>query len=300
MSQISAHRAAARVLDLPDGVVGVLDSLPRHAAPTRATALFVPGYTGSKEDFAPLLDPLADAGYRVVAMDQPGQYESVGPTDHAAYSVDWLGMVVCAVVKELDAGPVHLVGHSFGGLVARAAVLAEPASFRSLTLMGSGPAALGGSRRERMDALEPLLARGMAVVYEAVERLAAGDARWREGPPELRAFLKTRFIASSAAGLKGMGNALLSEPDRVDELAASGVPLLVCHGADDDAWQPATQAEMARRLGAAHVVIPEAVHSPAIENTASTVATLREFWRRHAGAGALLRYARSKLRPAVS
>ncbi|HEV2088976.1 MAG TPA: alpha/beta fold hydrolase [Cryptosporangiaceae bacterium] len=281
MSQISTHRGVARRLDLSDGSVGVLDSLPARGVPARATALLVPGYTGSKEDFVPLLDPLADAGYRVVAMDQPGQYESVGPDDHAAYTVDWLGTVVCGVVKELDAGAVHLLGHSFGGLVARAAALAEPALFRSLTLMGSGPAALGGSRRERMAALEPLVPRGMAVVYDAVERLAAGDPRWRQSPAELRAFLKARFVASSAAGLLGMGNALLSEPDRVAGLAAAGIPVLVCHGVDDDAWRPVTQAEMARRLGATHVAIPAAVHSPAIENTAATVATLREFWRQH-------------------
>jgi pimeloyl-ACP methyl ester carboxylesterase len=277
VSQLSEHSAQPRTLELPDGRVAVLDSPP--VGEHRATALLVPGYTGSKEDFAPLLDPLSAAGLRVVAMDQPGQYQSPGPDKPGEYTVAWLGAAVCAVAKALHDGPVHLLGHSFGGLVSRQAAIAEPGSFRSLTLLCSGPAALGGARKHRMDAIEPLLPLGMAAVYAAVEELAMLDPRWQESTPQVKAFLKERFVASSAAGLKGMGDALVTEPDRVDELAATGLPVLVCYGALDDAWLPATQAAMAARLGAREVVIAGAGHSPAIEKTADTVEALLSFWR---------------------
>jgi pimeloyl-ACP methyl ester carboxylesterase len=36
---------------------------------------------------------------------------------------------------------------------------------------------------------------------------------------------------------------------------------------------------MARRLGARHVVLPDAVHSPAVESPEATVAALLDFWR---------------------
>ena len=65
-----------------------------------------------------------------------------GPDDPAAYSVAELAADVLAVARQLraeSAGPLHLLGHSFGGLVARAAVLAEPGLFTSLTLLGCGP-----------------------------------------------------------------------------------------------------------------------------------------------------------------
>jgi pimeloyl-ACP methyl ester carboxylesterase len=50
--------------------------------------------------------------------------------------------------------PVHLVGHSFGALVARHLSIAEPALVRTLTLLDSGPAGdrlekAGGSDRLR-------------------------------------------------------------------------------------------------------------------------------------------------------
>ena len=64
-------------------------------------------------------------------VDQRGQYESPGPDDPAAYTVAELAGDVLAVARAAAGGtgrPLHLVGHSFGGLVARAAVLADPAA----------------------------------------------------------------------------------------------------------------------------------------------------------------------------
>jgi len=293
VSQISPHRAVARKLELVHGAVAVLDVAAGGTetrrggrGARRGTVVLVPGYTGSKEDFNAVLDTLADAGHRVVALDQPGQHQSPGPDPDApeAYTVGWLASVVADVVARVVAedatpAPVHLLGHSFGGLVARAAVIADPGAYRSLVLLGSGPAAIGGPRTERMAALEPLLASGgMAAVYAGMEEMARYDRTWRAAPQELRDFLRDRFVVSSAAGLKGMGDALLTEPDRVEELRATGVPVLVMYGEADDAWRPRTQARMAERLGARREVVAGAVHSPAAEQPAATAKVLLDFW----------------------
>lgn len=260
-----------RTLATPDGPVAVLEAGDGPAV------LFVPGYTGTKEDFALLLPLLADAGLRAVAMDLPGQYQTPGSDDPDAYTPDALSRSVLAVASQLERP--HLVGHSFGGLVSRATVIADPAAVRSLVLMGSGPSAIGGDRRERMAALEPVLrAGGMPAVYAALETLAAGDPVWASMTAEQRAFLRTRFLAGSPAGLQGMGDALRAEPDRTDELAAIGLPLLVLYGEHDDAWAPAVQAAMADRLGAPTAVIADAIHSPAAQQPAATARALLEFW----------------------
>ncbi|MGY1844178.1 alpha/beta fold hydrolase [Modestobacter sp. SYSU DS0875] len=284
LRQLAVHDARPVTFRGGSGPIAGLDTGADRDA--RATVLLVAGYTGSKEDFAPLLTPLADAGLRAVAIDQRGQYESPGPDDPAAYTVAELATDVVAVARQLQEGelqegrgrPVHLLGHSFGGIVARAAVLADPARFASLTLLGSGPAALTGPRAELLDHLSPLLdAGGVQLVSDTLEQLAMTDPRAQAVPAPTREFLTRRFLANSAAGLRGMADAMLGEPDRVAELAATGVPVLVAHGIADDAWRPALQAEMAARLGARHEVIPQAVHSPAIENPARTLAVLLDF-----------------------
>ena len=63
LRQLAAHDAAHRTFP---GRAGPLTALDTGGEAVRGTALLVAGYTGSKEDFAPLLAPLAEAGYRVV------------------------------------------------------------------------------------------------------------------------------------------------------------------------------------------------------------------------------------------
>jgi len=90
--------------------------------------------------------PLAGVGLRAVSIDLPGQYQSSGPDDPAVYTTTWFGSVVREVARRLQcedaaergiAEPTTLLGHSFGGLVCRAAVIDEPALFDSLTLLCS-------------------------------------------------------------------------------------------------------------------------------------------------------------------
>ncbi len=279
LRQLADHDARHRTFD---GGAGPLTALDTGGDGERGTVLLVPGFTGSKEDFAPLLRPLRAAGYRVVALDQRGQFESPGPDDPTRYSVAELAGDLVAVARQLRAGgatALHLVGHSFGGLVSRAAVLGEPTAFTTLTLLGSGPSRLDGARAQLLEHLDPLLdAGGVPLVHETLEQLAMTDPRAQLVPEATREFLSRRFLATSAAGLRGMADAMIREPDRVAELAATGVPVLVAHGVADDAWTPAVQEDMARRLGARHAVVAGAIHSPAIENPPGTLEVLLDFW----------------------
>lgn len=275
---MTAQLTEGGVRDVVETSTGTVSVLRTDLGADVPHALLVPGYTGSKEDFAPLLVPLAGAGVAATALDLPGQYESPGPADPADYTPDALATTLREVAATLP-GPVHLVGHSFGGLVARSAVLAGADAFASLVLMCSGPAGIGGDRRALIEQLEPLLAvSGMAAVYAASMAVYRSQAGYVEPAAPLAAFLERRFLAGAPAMLQGMGQALRDEPDRVDELAAVGLRTLVLYGVDDDAWPPHVQDDMARRLGAERVVIPHAAHSPAVENPDATAAALLAFW----------------------
>lgn len=263
--------------DLGSGAIAALHNGLPDSHPE--TVLLVPGFTGSKEDFTPLLRPLATAGYRAVAIDQRGQYQSQWADSAAGYRLAALAGDLVELAGLLG-GSVHLVGHSFGGLVGRLAVLQAPDRFTDLVLLGSGPAAIEGGRRERLElGAEVLAARGMAALWDEVQSQAQADPRYVRLAPVLNAFLRERFMATDPVGLTVMGETLTGEPDRCAQLAALGKRILVAHGADDDAWPGPVQAEMADRLAACYRVIEAAAHSPAVENPPATAAALIEFWQ---------------------
>lgn len=234
--------------------------------------LLVPGYTGSKEDFGPILAPLATAGHRVVAVDLRGQLDSPGAGPPESYGPDGLAADLLALATCLDLRPAHVVGHSYGGIVSRAAFLRDPSAFASLTLLSSGPAAISGPRARLMRSLRGELVSGGVARVSSLLRAAGGH----------ESFDAARFDATDPVSLLGMGEALLSAPDRVPELAAaladSGLACLVACGDADDAWPPPVQEEMASQLGARFALIPGAGHSPAVEEPGVTSDLLLGFF----------------------
>jgi pimeloyl-ACP methyl ester carboxylesterase len=284
-SQLSPHRAARTDLASRSGSIAALQA-PAAGHSLGATAVLLPGFTGSKEDFAPLLDSIADAGIEVIALDLPGQYESPGPDDESAYRPEALGTVIAELIGKLtaDGRRVLLLGHSYGGLVARGAVLGD-APIVGLTLLDSGPGELPpGYRRGALDLAEPAVRKsGIAAAQRLRETLDSTAPEWADTPEELKEFFRERVLRSSVAGLLGMSTVLRTEPDRVAKLSrtlrAIGAPCLVVCGEADDAWSVASQRDMADRLDADFAVVPGAKHSPNIENPDALLATLLPTWR---------------------
>lgn len=271
--------ARARTLGTARGPFAVYDAGGGGDAAPRTTAVLVPGFTGSKEDYLPLLEPLTASGHRVLAIDQRGQYETPGPDDRAAYELDALGRDVLAVAAAAGAARVHLVGHSFGGLVVRAAAIAAPGAVASVTLLCSGPGPIPEYEAERARRLIRALGKhSVDEIWAFMYERARAGGEYDGVPPEIVEFLGRRFRASSPAGLAAMAGHLVAVPDRTAELAATGVPAMVAYGADDCIWPLAEQADMARRLGARHEILVGAAHSPAVQAPAATAALLAGFW----------------------
>jgi pimeloyl-ACP methyl ester carboxylesterase len=310
-------------LELPDGVrrttirtargaFAALEAAPASGVCERDAALLVPGYTGSKEDFLAILDLLADGSRHVVAIDMRGQFETAGADEPGGYAAPALGADILAIMHAT--GARHLVGHSYGGLICREAVLAAAgAEVASFTLMSSGPGALTGPRARDLRAMLAALgagggpgnddrpdnaapgnaAPGNAAPGRAVpdtEALRAGIAElWRSHlepqavaagvPGDIVAFLGRRMRGNDPDGLVLMAAHMLAAPDRTAELARlDQLPMLVIYGENDNSWSPAAQENMARRLGARRLCIPAAAHSPAVEAPATTASALTQFW----------------------
>jgi pimeloyl-ACP methyl ester carboxylesterase len=276
------------------GRFAAYEAMPATGVCERRPALLVPGFTGSKEDFLPILHQLAAAARRVVAIDQRGQFQTPGTTDRSTYSLGELAADAAAVAAEIAAGPsrapargepgVHLLGHSFGGLVAREAVIARSARISSLTLMSSGPGKLTGPAAGVLRAiLTPL--RGLTGQRLRTEVKRVWDlqlevqARADGTPPPILDFLRRRMLGSHPDGLAAMAEQLLACPDRTGALAAAATaPILVLYGEYDDKWETPVQEAMAERLRAQRVCIPGATHSPAVEAPETTASALNAFW----------------------
>jgi len=278
-----------RTLQLPEGVqpttistgrgdFAALSAVPAVGTPL-GTVLLVPGWTGSKEDFTPLVAELAGYGWRAYAIDQRGQYQTPGPDDPAAYELDELGLDLVAVSKELG-GFSQLVGHSLGGLVGQAAVLADASVFSTLSLVCSGPS---GFTDQNVRSQLELLAYGLEnlpieQVYDLKLEHDRKQPDWVEPPGDVAAFMRTKFTSNSPVGLASLTRRLVDAPDRVDQVAKAGVRAQVLHGATDDAWPLEAQEEMAERLGTRAQVVPGAGHSPAIEQPGTTARLLTDFF----------------------
>ena len=94
--------------------------------------------------------PTLGRKYRVVAPDMRGLGDSSRPA--AGYDKKTVAGDIAELIARLELGPVHLVGHDWGGPVAFALAMAAPDLVRSLTIVdvaipGIGPHFSQGGRR---------------------------------------------------------------------------------------------------------------------------------------------------------
>jgi len=151
----------------------------------------------------------------------------------------------------------HLVGHSYGGVIALPAAARRPDLVRSLTVV------------------EPP-AFAIAAGHPAVDAfVAGGDRLWDEGPRDPEAFLRL-FLRSvgahvppgrfSPALLQGARTLMVERPPweaqiPLAALAAAGFPVLAVSGGHSAAFDAVCDVLQAR-VGAERAVLPGAGHSP--------------------------------------
>lgn len=93
------------------------------------------GYAGATWPTS-LVDGLA-ANHLVIAPDYRGTGRT--PGTEGPYSTRQFAADVIALLRRLDVGPAHVLGHSMGGRVAQWVALDAPELVRSLVLAASGP-----------------------------------------------------------------------------------------------------------------------------------------------------------------
>lgn len=216
------------------------------------------------ENWRPQVQPLVDAGARVVLWDYRGHGLSDAPEDPDAYHLD---IVLDDLRRVIDWAvgdePAVVGGLSFGGLASLHLALAEPARVRALLLVDTGP---GFKKPEAQAGWEAMVERTASYVEKRgmaafVGGKAAGTMVGLH--PELPAS-KAAAAAIAAQTPHGIANfarrvAGPASPvmDRLGEIA---VPALIIIGEKDDQYLRAADVLEARIPNAERVTIAGAGH----------------------------------------
>ena len=158
-------------------------------------------------------------------------------------------------------GRVHLVGHSFGGIVARAAVVKRPDLFASVTLFCSGRAVYDWMNT--LPILDPLPTGPGA--RQQVLRTYFPDMNFDEPGVGWAEFQRIRALDTASENLVGIARILSQLRPDTPALAATGVPVHLLYGDQDEIWPPSWYAEEAADLGARESIIRGGTHSPQLQ-----------------------------------
>jgi pimeloyl-ACP methyl ester carboxylesterase len=218
---------------------------PRPMAP-KPTIVLVHGAWADASSWAPVTSRLQRAGYTVLSPPNPLR----GLAGDAAY--------LAAFLAQRTAGPVILVGHSYGGAVVTDAALSDP-DVKALVYVDAfvpdqGESILG------LLASAPGGAGDPNALFDAVGYPGAppGDVdlyiKTAVFPAAFAGDLPAATAAKLAAGQRPITLAALSEPSGVP--AWKTLPSWYVVGAADGILPPALQLTMAQRAGSHVIRIP--------------------------------------------
>lgn len=234
--------------------------------------LLVHGFTGSKDDYLPFLDPLAARGWHAVAPDLRGHGGSDKPEGEDAYDLPMFATDLLALADALGWERFALLGLSLGGMIAQELVIDRPERVSALVLMDTapGPVHVDAELVERARRL--VREQGMAALLEVMSGDSEQDPmktpasrRLLRERPEYADESDRRFLGSSRDMWLSVSEQLLTRPDRLRQLGALAVPTLVIAG-EQDPLLPDCEAMAHAIPGARFAVIPDAGHSPHLEN----------------------------------
>lgn len=232
------------------------------------------GGPGAHHDYLlPGFDALA-RGRTLVYYDQRGGGQSPVPRHVPVGAAEQVADLE-ALRGVWQAEALHLVGHSWGALLALLYGLAFPGRLASLALVSPAPS----NRAARREFEARLAARSAAPALQAEREALRASGLAASDPP---AYQRRSFLLAVAGYFHDPRRAgdmtpfritgrtqqevwdSLGEYDLRPDLARLRVPAVVLHG-DDDPIVPDTALDTARRIGAAWHLLPDCGHVPHVE-----------------------------------
>jgi pimeloyl-ACP methyl ester carboxylesterase len=265
---------AAGVLDEYDAsAMHVLHDGPRQVEPL----LLIHGTAASVAWWNPVLPALAER-HHVIRVDLPGHG---GSPPAPSYDVSRQASRVAAVLDDLTARPVVVIGHSSGGYVATALAEQRPDLVSAMALINTGPSLAAFLPRPalvRVLSAPPLDRIAWSLRSDAMIRRALGSAFTREVdiPDDLVAAVRGMTYGAFRTAPRRLSAYLAARalPERLVDL---GVPVLVIFGAEDHRWDASSARAYDVVPNARVEMLPGIGHTPMFEAPATTSTLLLDF-----------------------
>ena len=176
------------------------------------------------------LDPLAEAGFRVIAFDQPGFGHSELPTDH---SLEYRVRHARAFLEALGLERYHLVGNSVGAYLAARLALEDGRVDRLVLVSSSVLAPRGSAQADALATQHSQELREFSPTLESVRAMTLKTLSRRELVTD--ELVRERFEMSSGRRYEAQVARRATPPPRpiLDELGRISNRTLIFWGADD-------------------------------------------------------------------
>jgi len=239
----------------------------------------------------PHLAPLA-ASFELIFFDQRLSGRSAGQVDSASVRLDTLVADIEALRQSLRLGRVHLMGHSWGGLLAMRYAIQHPENLRSLILLNSMSASSRLWQEEEARLAERRTVEDSIEIATIRETVAFSDGE----PGAIAAILLASFKAQFADRSKIAGLELYVPPDYLnrsrqfgymfgdltdfdffDALGTISMPTLILYGSTEPAAEISGEALHDAIPTSELVIIQNAGHFPFIEQPDAFLGAVRGF-----------------------
>jgi acylglycerol lipase len=213
-----------------------------------ASVVIAHGFAEHSGGYASLAERLAASGYAVRALDHRGHGRSEGKrTSVVRFSdyVDDVHLLIEMTREEWPRGPMFLLGHSMGGLIALALAVDHPAAIDALAV--SAPVMSTGGASGFTIAVGKVLSRlapDLGVLRPPLDKISrdpAVVAAYNNDPLVFRTKIRAR-----------LGAEILETIAHVDAgLPTVRIPLLVMQGSEDGLVDPGCAPHVYERAGSA-------------------------------------------------
>ena len=231
------------------------------------------GLGGTSNSFQALMPALSD--FRVVRPDLPGAGRSLTPRQKI--TVEFLVEALEAAATHLGVERAHVVGHSFGTLIAQHVAARSPGRVASLTLFGPILEPQQAARERLRQRAATARHDGMSAVADQLIGSALATATANDNPVAV-AFVRESHLRQDAEGFARLCEAL-GEAEKADHRLIR-CPALIVTG-DEDAIGPASVAqELADKIvGAKVAILHRCGHWTPIEKSKECSTLLSDFVR---------------------